>query len=72
MHLVEIRREGGEGLAETMSRMRDWLDAHAVEPEFFGFDDAEFRLGFASAREAVTFARAFDGRFGSDPGTLAA
>ena len=71
MHIVEIRREG-DGLAEAMSRMRDWLDNHGIEPEFFGFDEAAFRLGFATARDAVNFARAFDGRFGSDPDQLAA
>jgi hypothetical protein len=55
-----------------MSRMRDWFDANGIEPTLFAFDTAAFRLGFATAREAVNFARAFDGRFGSDPDRLAA
>jgi hypothetical protein len=71
MHLVEISRDG-EGLAASMSRMRDWFDANGIEPAFFGFDAEAFRVGFATARQAVTFARAFDGRFGSDPDQLAA
>lgn len=71
MHIVEIRREG-DSLAEAMSRMRDWLDTNGIEPEFFGFDVSVFRLAFATARDAVNFARAFDGRCGSDPDRLAA
>jgi len=71
MHLVEIRREG-EGLAAAMTRMRDWFDANGIQPTFFGFDATAFRLGFATAREAVSFAQAFDGRVGSDPDRLAA
>lgn len=71
MHIVEIRRDS-DGLTEAMSRMRDWLDTHGIEPKIFGFDAGVFRLGFATARDAVSFARAFDGSCGSDSDRLAA
>jgi hypothetical protein len=71
MHVVEIRRNG-EDLAGPMGRMRDWLDIHESEPKFFGFDARFFRVAFATAREAVAFARAFDGWVGGERETLAA
>jgi hypothetical protein len=71
MHLVQIRREDG-GLAEPMGRMRAWLDAHNIKPTLFDFDEQVFRLEFATAREAVDFAGAFDGWFGSNREKLAA
>jgi hypothetical protein len=55
-----------------MSRMRDWLDIHEIEPRFFGFDARVLRLEFATAREAVSFARAFDGWVGGEREILAA
>ena len=42
MHVVEIRRDSDD-LAGPMGRMRDWLDAHEIEPRFFGFDVRVFR-----------------------------
>jgi len=71
MHVVEVRRDGAD-LAEAMGRMRNWLDVQEIEPRFFGFDARLFRLGFATAREAVSFARAFDGWVGGERETLAA
>jgi hypothetical protein len=71
MHVVEVRRNGGD-LAGPMSRMRDWLDIHEIEPRFFGFDARVLRLEFATAREAVSFARAFDGWVGGEREILAA
>ena len=69
MHVVEVPRDGDD-LAMPMSHMRDWLDVHDIEPKFFGFDARVFRLEFATAREAVFFARAFG--VGGDRETLAA
>jgi len=71
MHVVEIQRDSDD-LAGPMGRMRDWLDVHEIEPRFFGFDGRVFRLGFATPRDAVSFARAFDGWVGSERETLAA
>jgi hypothetical protein len=71
MHIVEVRRENDD-LAGSMGRMRDWLDVQEIEPRFFGLDAKVFRLGFATAREAVSFARAFDGWVGGERETLAA
>jgi hypothetical protein len=71
MHFVELRRDNDD-LARSMGRMRDWLDVQEIEPRFFGFDVKVFRLGFATAREAVSFARAFDGWVGGERETLAA
>jgi hypothetical protein len=52
--------------------MRDWLDVHEIEPRCFGFDARAFRVEFATAREAVSFAGAFDGWVGGERETLAA
>ncbi len=71
MHVVEIRRDSDD-LVGPMGRMRDWLDAHEIEPRFFGFDVRVFRLEFATAREAVSFARVFDGWVGGEREMLAA
>ncbi len=71
MHLVEVRRDTPD-LAGPMGGMRNWLDIHEIEPRFFGFDARVFRLEFATAREAVSFARAFDGWVGGERETFAA
>jgi hypothetical protein len=71
MHVVEVRRNGAD-LAGPMAHMRNWLDVHEIEPKFFGFDVKVFRLEFATAREAVSFARAFDGWVGGEREPLAA
>jgi hypothetical protein len=71
MHVVEIRRYSDD-LVNTMSRMRNWFDVHDIEPRFFAFDAKVFRLEFTTAREAMSFARAFDGWVGGERETLAA
>jgi hypothetical protein len=71
MHVVEVRRNDAD-LAGPMGRMRDWLDIHESESSFFEFDARVFRVGFATAREAVSFARAFDGWVGGEREPLAA
>jgi hypothetical protein len=71
MYVVEVRR-AGEGLAEAMGRMRDWLDVHAIQPRRFQFDRAAFRLEFEIEEEAVAFAGASDGHIRGEPRARAA
>ena len=71
MYVVEVRR-AGEGLAEAMGRMCDWLDVHAIEPRLFQFDRAVFRLEFEIEGEAVAFAEAFGGHIRGEPRARAA
>ena len=63
MQIVEVRRDA---VAQPMAEMRDWLDAHHIEPKVFkltiGTNCVVFRFEFKSADEAADFARAFDGR----------
>ena len=63
MHVVEVRHDG-DALAGPMAAMRDWLDAHRIEPSLFnmsiGSKSVVFRLEFHTAGEAAAFARAFD------------
>ena len=42
--------------------MRDWLDAHQIEPLLFQLNGTVLSLGLANAGEATAFADAFDGR----------
>ena len=61
MHIVEVRRNGGD-VAEPMGRMRNWLDAHRIAPQLFHLHQTVFRPGVAAGTEATAFARAFGGR----------
>jgi hypothetical protein len=71
MNIVEVRRNG-DGIAAEMNQMRDWLDAHRVEPLLFQLNGAILSLGFENAGEATAFAYAFDGRVLSEPAARAA
>jgi hypothetical protein len=61
MNIVEVRRNG-DGIAAEMNQMRDWLDAHHIEPLSFQLSGAVLSLGFENAGGATAFADAFDGR----------
>src|SRR5580700_3264665 len=71
MHIVEVRRNG-DGIAAEMNQMRDWLDAHRVEPLLFQLNGAVLSLGFENGGEATAFADAFDARVLSEPDARAA
>ena len=71
MYVVEVRR-AGEGLAEAMGRMRDWLDAQRMTPRLFEFNARVFCVAFATAREAAAFADAFGGQIIGKPSARAA
>ena len=75
MHVVEVRHDG-DALAGPMAAMRDWLDAHRIEPSLFnmsiGSKSVVFRLEFHSAGEAAAFARAFDADLAGADGSRAA
>jgi hypothetical protein len=66
MNIVEVRRNG-DGIAAEMNQMRDWLDAHRIEPLLFQLNGAVLSLGFENVGEATAFADAFDGRVLSEP-----
>ena len=71
MNIVEIRRNA-DGIAAEMNQMRDWLDAHQIEPLLFQLNGTVLSLGLANAGEAAAFAYAFDGRVLSEPDARAA
>jgi hypothetical protein len=71
VNIVEIRRNA-DGIAAEMNQMRDWLDAHRIEPLLFQLNGAVLSLGFENAGEATAFAYAFDGRVLSEPDARAA
>jgi hypothetical protein len=71
MDIVEVRRNG-DGIAAEMNEMRDWLDAHRIEPRLFQLNGVVLRLGFDSGREAMAFADAFEGRLLSETDARAA
>lgn len=64
--MVEIRIPCDDGLGEEMAAMRTWLDHERIEPSTFHCvfkpPGAVFRIDFARAEDAATFARAFRGR----------
>jgi hypothetical protein len=61
MEIVEVRRNG-YSIAVEMNQMRDWLDAHRIEPLLFQLKGVVLSLGFESGGQATAFADAFDGR----------
>jgi hypothetical protein len=71
MHIVEVRR-AGEGLVESMGRMRDWLDAQRITPRLFELNTSVFRVAFTTASEAAAFAGAFGGQMIGEPSARAA
>jgi hypothetical protein len=65
MHIVEVRRPNAD-LAAVMAQLRTWLDNQGIEPALFEIAflpgrETRFRLQFKKQRDAVTFARNFDG-----------
>ena len=65
MHIVEVRRRNAD-LAAAMAQMRTWLDNHQMQPSLYEIAflpgrETRFRLQFKKQRDAVTFARNFDG-----------
>ena len=51
-------------LAESMKKMREWLDGHQVEPAVFRYSTTPsvvFRIEFAGEEQAIAFAEAFGG-----------
>jgi hypothetical protein len=71
MNIVEVHRNG-DGIAAEMNQMRDWLDAHRIEPLLFQLSGVVLSLGFESGGEATAFADAFDGRVLSETDARAA
>ena len=63
---VEISTsEESAALAESMKKMRDWLDRHRIEPSVFRYSNTPpglvFRVEFAGDEQAIAFAEAFGG-----------
>ncbi len=71
MDIVEVRCDG-DGVTAVMGQMRDWLDAHRIEPRLFQLNGVVLRLGFETGRAATAFADAFDGRVLSETDARAA
>jgi hypothetical protein len=71
VNIVEVRRNA-VGIAAEMNQMRDWLDAHRIEPLLFQLNGAVLSLGFENAGEATAFADAFDARVLNEPDARAA
>ena len=64
--LVEISiSHESAALAESMKKMREWLDRRRIEPAVFRFNTTRravvFRIEFAGEDQAVAFAEAFGG-----------
>ena len=65
MHIVEVCRPSA-ALTAAMAQMRTWLDHHRVEPAVFEVAflpgaQIRFRVQFKEARDALVFARVFEG-----------
>lgn len=63
---MEIKVAEGE-LAERMGQMRTWLDGQRYKPSRFKLFDTHgqfrtYRVSFEDQREAVAFAKEFEGR----------
>ena len=66
MFSVEISAlSTGVALAESMTKMREWLDRHQVEPALFRYSTdppaVVFRVEFAGEEQSIAFAEAFGG-----------
>jgi hypothetical protein len=61
MYVVEVRRKGDD-VADTMGRMRSWLDDRQIAPSLFRLGRLSFCLEFVTEADAHAFADAFDGR----------
>ena len=61
---ISISDEGA-ALAESMRKMREWLDEHRVEPAVFRYSTTPlavvFHVEFAGEEQAIAFAEAFGG-----------
>jgi len=68
LYVVEFRREGEE-LSTIMAGIREWLDAHRLEPDTFRCTTDEqgvtCRLEFKVDNEAAACAEAFNGEITS-------
>lgn len=60
MYVVEVLRKGGD-VADTMGRMRSWLDDRQIAPSLFRLGRLSFCLEFVTEADADAFADAFDG-----------
>jgi hypothetical protein len=60
MYVVEVLRNGGD-VADTMGRMRSWLDDQQIVPSLFRLARLSFCLEFVTEADADAFAQAFDG-----------
>lgn len=60
MYVVEVLRKGDD-VADTMGRMRNWLDDRQMAPSLFRLGRLSFCLEFVTEADADTFAEAFDG-----------
>ena len=71
MPVVEIQMLDANTLSEAMASMRQWLDHRHFQPAIFRSTIEEagllLRIEFASAAQAVEFARAFDGTIAGAP-----
>ena len=67
MFSVEISTsDESAALAESMKKMRQWLDGHKIEPALFRYSTTPtpvFRVEFAGEEQAIAFAEAFGGHF---------
>ena len=66
MFSVEISTsDEGAALADSMKKMRDWLDRHRIEPAVFRYGTTPpglvFRVEFSGDEQAIAFAEAFGG-----------
>jgi sugar phosphate isomerase/epimerase len=66
VYSVEISTwDDSVALAESMKKMREWLDRHKVEPALFRYSTTPppvvFRVEFADEKQAIAFAEAFGG-----------
>ncbi|MBV8888992.1 MAG: hypothetical protein JO305_04920 [Alphaproteobacteria bacterium] len=62
---VSIAKPAGIGLGVWMSRLRDWLDQHHIEPVDFrpdgeGWGGQTYEVSFADVNDADRFAAAFE------------
>ena len=66
VYSVEISTsDESAALAESMKKMRQWLDGHKIEPALFRYSTdppaVVFRVEFAGEEQAIAFAEAFGG-----------
>lgn len=61
---VSLRKPPGIGLADWMSKLRDWLDQHGIEPVCFKYTDGSgyqlYEISFRDRTQADRFTAEFD------------